>query len=119
MAPHSDLPDLPSRLVKTVGERRSWTMDDHFPQRAAWTSGSVAFSWCSMKRRPLERFVRLNVGVLAGALGSAAVGAVFGFAFWVTGIGFAYDRLDWPIGGAIFPTFRTSHHNCPANVCGI
>ena len=55
-----------------------------------------------MKRRLLERFVRLIVGVLAGALGSAAVGAVFGFAFWVTGIGFAYDWLDWPIGGAIF-----------------
>jgi hypothetical protein len=55
-----------------------------------------------MKRRPLERFVRLNVGVLAGALGSAVMGAVFGLAFWVTGIGFAYHWLDWPIGGACF-----------------
>jgi hypothetical protein len=55
-----------------------------------------------MKGRPFERFFWLNVGVLAGALGSGAVGAVFGFDFWVTGIGFAYDCLDWPIGGAIF-----------------
>lgn len=42
------------------------------------------------------------VGGLAGALGSAVVGAIFGLAFWVTGIGFAYHWLDWPIGGAIF-----------------
>jgi hypothetical protein len=55
-----------------------------------------------MKDRPFERFFWLSVGVLAGALGSAAVGAVFGLAFWVTGIGFAYDWLDWPIGGALF-----------------
>jgi hypothetical protein len=52
--------------------------------------------------RPFERFFRVIVGVLAGALGSAAVGAIFGLAFWVTGIGFAYDWRDWPIGGAIF-----------------
>ena len=45
------------------------------------------------------------VGGLAGALGSAVVGAIFGLAFWVTGIGFAYhlagladrggDFSDW------------------------
>jgi hypothetical protein len=52
--------------------------------------------------RPCERFFRVSVGLLAGALGSAAVGAIFGLAFSVTGIGFAYDWRDWPIGGAIF-----------------
>jgi hypothetical protein len=55
-----------------------------------------------MTGRPFERFFRVIVGVLAGALGSAAVGAIFGLAFWVTGIGFAYGWSDWPIGGAIF-----------------
>ena len=44
----------------------------------------------------------VTVGGLAGALGSALVGALIGLAFWITGFGFAYDWLDWPIGGAIF-----------------
>jgi hypothetical protein len=52
--------------------------------------------------RPIERFFWVLVGGVAGALGSAVVGAIFGLAFWVTGIGFAYHWLDWPIGGAIF-----------------
>jgi hypothetical protein len=55
-----------------------------------------------MMGRPFGRLFWLSVGVLAGALSSAAVGAVFGLAFWITGLGFAYDWLDWPIGGAFF-----------------
>jgi hypothetical protein len=59
----------------------------------------------AMSRRDIQLMRGIGsalIGGVSGAVGTAAVGALIGLALWLTGVGFAYSWLDWPIGGAIF-----------------
>jgi hypothetical protein len=51
---------------------------------------------------PIRATCRALIGGVSGAVNTAVIGALIGLFLWLTGLGFSYSWLDWPIGGAIF-----------------